>query len=163
MGFTVYGGEIIGRIYLFSLPAAIILTTIFFKNRSYYLIILLFFMLFLHPLAYVGDESYKMTPDSELVGAQFYATHATDEPYFIQVGAQYIWYYAPTRGFESFYTLGMPPYSDFNEKVELTYIIRNTVGKNGFLFHLGYDVLDKHTEYINANYNFVYSNGNYQI
>jgi hypothetical protein len=159
----VYGGEIINRMFLYSLPVTVLFVTTAMKNLRWVFNIMLILLLLIQPLAYAGDECYKLTSDSELAGAKFFADNTELEYYFIQVGYQYIWYYNPARAWENFYTLAMPPQQDFNTEVNIDYLIRNTVGKNGFIFHLGYDLLDKQNDFINDNFDMIYINGNYQI
>lgn len=159
-----YSGEIINRIFLYGIVASIALVILFLGRYKLVLFAFLFTTLLLHPLAFAGDESYKLTSDSTIKGAKFISEHTKrGELYYCQTGIQYIWYFDPYRAWERFYTIPAPQNRKINFEVPFKYLIKSAQGRNIYLYHFGYDILDDYGSEIDGGFDYIYNNNTYQL
>jgi len=165
-----YGGEIVSRIYMFSLLATVPFIVLTLKEHSRLAFAVLSILVLLHPIAYAGDECYKLTPDSELAVAKFFAITTTKyESVFLHhypsIFYQYmknIYYYDPYRTAQRrVYNLWVPPTNDFDITKQFKYLIRSGVQNNAYTHCIGYNPVYTHIDEINSKFNKIYENNEY--
>jgi len=81
-----YDMEIIQRIYMFILIASIVFVTLLLKSKPKIAMILLAVLVVLHPIAYTGGDFFRLTPDSELKGAEFFAMTTSKQSIMTRIG-----------------------------------------------------------------------------
>jgi len=163
--FISYGGEIILRIYLYSLVGSSFFITYLFRkiNNSIVLFSILTLFLILNPIAFVGDESIKLVSDSEIVGSKFFVKTTINNTEVFYTGGGAIMKYldgSSNRRTSGFWAPANK--TQFNISRKYDYVVSSEIGSNVAYYYLNYDpVSEQMRNQSYKDYYILYNNMNF--
>ncbi|MFQ6089749.1 MAG: hypothetical protein ACE5K0_12740 [Candidatus Methanofastidiosia archaeon] len=156
-----YGGEIFQRIYFFSTISFAFFIGVFLRHSRFSFVILTFFIL-LHPIAYVGDESFRIMPDSTLELGKYFVKNTLSETEYLIEEPSIVYFYDPHRMMKGLYRINIWNYQGFPSK-GCDYVLRTIPDEALFFYYLGFSPILENLSYFDENFDKLYDNGKNEI
>lgn len=166
---TVYGGEIIQRMYLFSLIGTAFLIAYLFLainrkgNRTGIMFFILLILTLLNPIGFAGDSVLKFVSDSELRGNTYFSKEAAQNIKAFYIGGGPILKYIDPYDKRDISGIWFPPRKKNINLTKFEYVIHSEIGTNGLYYYMSRDMLREEIEKSDSGLYLIYDNQKYQI